>query len=243
MYKTAFWEMIDLNSTYNILVADDEKKILEIVDMYLSKEGYTVFKAKNGIEALDIFEKERIHLLILDLMMPEMSGEEVCIRIRQTSDVPIIMLTAKSEVDDKLQGLSIGADDYVTKPFSARELVGRVHAMLRRSYKDQNPLADYMIFNNGDLEVDIKKMIVKKSGCDVKFTTNEFKILKILLTNPGQIFSRDQILEKAFGFDFLGYDRTIDTHIKNMRQKIEDDPKNPKYIHTIYGVGYKFGGK
>ncbi|SKA98991.1 DNA-binding response regulator, OmpR family, contains REC and winged-helix (wHTH) domain [Caloramator quimbayensis] len=232
-----------MDNNYNILIADDEIKILEIVDLYLSKEGYTVYKAKNGEEALHIFENEKIDLVILDLMMPKLSGEEVCMKIRQTCDVPIIMLTAKSEVDDKLLGLSIGADDYVTKPFSARELVGRVHAMLRRSYKDKNPAADYFSFNDGDFEVDFRKMIVKKRGSEVKFTTNEFKILKVLLANPGQIFSRNQLVEKAFGFDYGGYDRTIDTHIKNIRQKIEDDQKNPKYIQTIYGIGYKFGGK
>lgn len=232
-----------MDNNYNILIADDEIKILEIVDLYLSKEGYTVYKAKDGQEALYIFENEKIDLLILDLMMPNLSGEEVCMKIRQSSDVPIIMLTAKSEVDDKLLGLSIGADDYVTKPFSARELVGRVHALLRRSYKEKNPSADYFSFNDGDLEVDFRKMIVKKKGFEIKFTANEFKILKVLLANPGQIFSRDQLVEKAFGFDYGGYDRTIDTHIKNIRQKIEDDQKKPKYIQTIYGVGYKFGGK
>lgn len=230
-------------NTYNILVADDERKIIGIVDLYLSKEGYSVFKADNGIEALDIFNNSKIDLLVLDLMMPKMSGEEVCMNIRQSSDVPIIMLTAKSEIDDKVQSLKIGADDYVTKPFSARELVERVNALIRRSYKGQNPAAGYMKFNNGDLEIDFKKMIVKKNNSNVNITPNEFKLLSALLTNPGQIFSREQLLEIAFGYDFYGYDRTIDTHIKNIRQKIEADPKNPKYIFTIYGLGYKFGGK
>lgn len=227
----------------SILVVDDEKKILEIVEAYLNKEGFRVFTAKDGEEALDIFKNNLIHVVVLDLMLPKLSGEEVCSRIRATSDVPIIMLTAKSDEEDKIQGLAIGADDYLTKPFSARELVGRVNALIRRSYRGERPLADYLIFNDGDLEVDIKKFEVRKKGETINLTPNEFKILNVLLTNPGQVFTRDQLLEKAFGIDFEGFDRTVDTHIKNIRHKIEDNPKDCKYIVSVYGVGYKFGGK
>ncbi|MTK10866.1 MAG: response regulator transcription factor [Clostridiaceae bacterium] len=225
-----------------ILVVDDEPKIVEVVEAYLKKEGFNVLTAEDGEKALKLFKNEVIHLVVLDLMLPKISGEEVCNRIRATSDVPIIMLTAKSEEDDKVEGLAIGADDYLTKPFSARELVGRVKALIRRSYRDSSPLADYLIFNNGDLEIDINKMKVKKGGQYVNLTTNEFKILLALLTNPGQIFSREQLVERAFGLDYVGFDRTIDSHIKNIRQKIEDNHREPKYIITVYGMGYKFVG-
>ncbi|HEY5562352.1 MAG TPA: response regulator transcription factor [Clostridiaceae bacterium] len=231
-----------MNDKIRILVVDDELKVLNVIEAYLIKQGFEVLTAKDGEEALSLFEKEQIHLIILDLMLPKISGEKVCSKIRATSSVPIIMLTAKMEEDNKIEGLAIGADDYITKPFSNRELVSRVKAIIRRTYRDTNPLAELMIINNGDLEIDIKKMVVKKHGKIVTLTTNEFKILIALLTNPGQIFSREQLVNKALGIDYDGFDRTIDTHIKNIRQKIEDDQKKPKYILSIYGVGYKFQG-
>ena len=231
-----------MNDMKRILVVDDEPKIVEVVDAYLRKEGFDVLTARDGEKALKLFKDEVIHLVVLDLMLPKISGEEICNKIRATSDVPIIMLTAKTEEEDKISGLAIGADDYLTKPFSARELVGRVKALIRRSYRDSTPLADYLIFNNGDLEVDINKMKVKKAGLYINLTTNEFKILVALLTNPGQVFSREQLVEKAFGIDYEGFDRTIDSHIKNIRQKIENNHKEPKYIITVYGMGYKFVG-
>lgn len=226
----------------NILVVEDEKNILEVIKTYLVKEGYSVITAEDGKNALNLFESEDIHLIILDLMLPKISGEEVCNIIRAKSDIPIIMLTAKVEEDDKVHGLSIGADDYVTKPFSPRELVGRVKALIRRSYRDSSPLAEILIFNNGDLEIDLNKRLVKKRGKKVYLTTKEFDILVSLLRNPGKVFTREQLIESAFGYDYDGFDRTIDTHIKNIRQKIEDNPKNPSYLITVYGLGYKFGG-
>ncbi|MBE6068017.1 MAG: response regulator transcription factor [Clostridium lundense] len=228
------------NDEFKILVVDDEQNILNVVKAYLEKDGFNVVTAMDGETALNIFNMETIHLIVLDLMLPKLSGEEVCSKIRAASTVPIIMLTAKADEDERIEGISIGADDYLTKPFSARELVARVRALLRRSYKDSLPLADVLNFNNADLEIDIKKMIIKKQGDVVSLTTNEFKILTILLANPETVFSREQLVEKAFGFDYEGYDRTIDTHIKNIRHKIEDNPKEPKYIITIYGMGYKF---
>lgn len=225
-----------------ILVVEDEKNISHVIKAYLEKEGFDVTIAIDGKDALDVFYKEEFHLIILDLMLPKLSGEEVCTTIRGISDIPIIMLTAKVEEDDKIEGLSIGADDYITKPFSPRELVSRVKALLRRSYKELSPLAEKLSFNNGNLKIDIDKMVVRKNGKNVHLTTNEFKILSALLTNPGQVFSREQLIEIAFGYDYDGFDRTVDTHIKNIRQKIEDDPKNPIYIITVYGAGYKFGG-
>lgn len=225
-----------------ILVVEDEKNILEVIEAYLLKEGFRVITAEDGEMALELFKTEKIHLIVLDLMLPKISGEEVCTTIRATSDIPIIMLTAKVDEDDKIEGLTIGADDYITKPFSPRELVSRVKALLRRSYRDSNPLAEKLVFNDGDLEVDIDKMIVRKKRENIYLTSNEFKILSSLLTRPGQVFSREQLIELAFGYDYDGFDRTIDTYIKNIRQKIEDNPKSPNYIITVYGVGYKFGG-
>lgn len=224
----------------NILIVEDEKNISDVIKAYLEKEGYNTFVAFDGKKALDIFEKEKIDLIILDLMLPIISGEEVCIRIRNTSQVPIIMLTAKSLEDDKIEGLSLGADDYVVKPFSARELVGRVKAIIRRSYR-VGPLAEKLIFKD-DLEIDINKQIVRKEDVLVDLTANEFKVLKVLVSNPQSVFSRNQLIEKAFGYEYEGFDRTIDTYIKNIRHKIENDPKNPQYILTIYGTGYKFEG-
>jgi DNA-binding response OmpR family regulator len=229
-----------MNTEFKILVVDDEKNIVDVVKAYLEKECFKVATASDGEEALKIFNKEDIHLIVLDLMLPKLTGEEVCSKIRAASSVPIIMLTAKAEEDEKIEGISIGADDYLTKPFSVRELIVRVRALLRRAYRDVTPMADILNFNNGDLEVDIKKMTVKKKGLDVNLTTKEFKVLTILLANPGQVFSREQLVEKAFGVDYEGFDRTVDTYIKNIRQKLEDNPKEPTYISTVYGMGYKF---
>lgn len=224
----------------NILVVEDEKNISNVIKVYLEQENFNVYLAYDGLKAIDLFEKENIHLIILDLMIPKLSGEEVCKKIRSISNVPIIMLTAKIEESDKIQGLSIGADDYVSKPFSPKELISRVKALLRRSYRDDTPLAEILSFNNGDLEVNIDKMLVLKNKVERDLTINEFKILLTLLSNPDQVLSRDQLIQSAFGHDYEGFDRTIDTHIKNIRQKIEDKPKSPQYIKTVYGAGYKF---
>lgn len=225
-----------------ILVVEDEKNISYVIKAYLEKEGYEVMIAKDGERALEFFRGEHFHLIVLDLMLPKLSGEEVCAHIRSVSDIPIIMLTAKATEENTIYGLSIGADDYITKPFSPRELVSRVKAILRRSYRDSHPLAEKLLFNNGELEIDLDKMVVKKNGENVPLTANEFKIFTTLVSSPGQIFTRGQLIQQAFGYDYEGFDRTIDTHIKNIRQKIEDKPRKPKYIQTVYGVGYKFGG-
>jgi DNA-binding response OmpR family regulator len=229
-----------MNKEFKILVVDDEKNIVDVVKAYLEKEGFQVVTASDGEAALNIFNKETIHLIVLDLMLPKISGEEVCGKVRAVSSVPIIMLTAKAEEDERIEGISIGADDYLVKPFSARELVVRVKALLRRAYREDTPMADVLTFKDGDLEVDIKKVVVRKKGSIVSLTTNEFKVLTVLISNPGQVFSREQLVDKAFGMDYEGFDRTIDTYVKNIRQKIEDNPKEPSYIITIYGMGYKF---
>lgn len=224
----------------NILVVEDEKNISDVIVAYLKKESFNVFLAYDGQKAMDLFKEEDIHLIILDLMLPKLSGEEVCKKIRSISNVPIIMLTAKIEEEDKIEGLSIGADDYVSKPFSPKELISRVKALLRRSYRDKSPLAEKLYLGNGDLEIEVDKMLVRKNKNEVNLTANEFKVLLSLVSSPNQVLSREQLIEVSFGYDYEGFDRTIDTHIKNIRQKIEDNPKSPKYIQTVYGIGYKF---
>lgn len=224
-----------------ILVIDDEINLLNVIKDYLLRESYEVFTATRGNEALKLFYEIEPDFVILDLMLPDISGEEICEQIRKKSNVPILMLTAKSSEDDKVTGLYIGADDYLTKPFSPRELVGRVRAILRRTKGTE--LTDILEFNNKDIYIDIPKRIVMKSGKKVNLTPNEFKILLKLVQNPHKVFSRSHLISSAFGYDFEGYDRTVDTHIKNLRQKIEDNVKDPKYIITVYGVGYKFEGE
>ncbi|AEF17161.1 two component transcriptional regulator, winged helix family [Thermoanaerobacterium xylanolyticum LX-11] len=223
-----------------ILAIDDEEKILDVIKAYLEKEGYTVLTETNGANALNTFKTVNPDLVILDLMLPGMSGEEICRKIRALSKVPILMLTAKVSEDDKVYGFTIGADDYLTKPFSPRELTMRVKAILRRT-KNDLPLNDIFMFNDGDLVIDTRSYEVKKKGRIVNLTPNEYKLLTVMVQNPNKVFTRSELIEKAFGYDFDGFDRTIDAHIKNLRQKIEDDPKNPTYIKTVYGAGYKFG--
>nr|WP_311062439.1 response regulator transcription factor [Thermoanaerobacterium sp. CMT5567-10] len=223
-----------------ILAIDDEEKILDVIKAYLEREGYSVFTETNGANAINAFKRLTPDLVILDLMLPGLSGEEICSKIRAVSKVPILMLTAKVGEDDKVYVFSIGADDYLTKPFSPRELTMRVKAILRRT-KDDMALNDIFSFNDGDLVIDTRSYEVKKSGKIVNLTPNEYKLLTVMAQNPNKVFTRGELIEKVMGYDFEGFDRTIDAHIKNLRQKIEDDPKNPVYIKTVYGAGYKFG--
>lgn len=231
------------NQLKKVLVVDDELKIVEVVKSFLESKGFTVFFAENGKEALDLFDRENIAIIILDLMLPDMTGEEICMIIRKKSRVPIIMLTAKVEESDMLKGLNIGADDYITKPFSLKALHARIEAVLRRSSTDLIPLYNKTSFNNEDLEVDFESHIIKKNQIEVNLTPNEFKILAALIKFPNKVFTREDLINVALGDEFEGYDRAVDSHIKNIRQKIENDPKNPAYILTIYGIGYKFGGE
>lgn len=230
------------NIPQKILVVDDEAKIVEVVRSYLENSGYTVYEAYSGKEALDKFDKENPALVILDLMLPDITGEEICKILRKKSRVPIIMLTAKVEEEDILKGLNIGADDYITKPFSPRQLVARVEAVLRRANDALISLSRIISFNNGDLVIDTLKYEVKKCEEVVNLTPNEYKLLLTMAKYPYKAFTRDELICMAFGEDFDGYDRTIDTHIKNIRQKIESDPKNPEYILTVHGIGYRFVG-
>jgi|GEM_PF-9161 len=226
-----------------ILVVDDEAKIVEVVKSYLENRGYAVYEAYSGREALEKFGRLNPSLIVLDLMLPDISGEEVCRTLRKKSRVPIIMLTAKVEEEDILQGLNIGADDYVTKPFSPRQLVARVEAVLRRACDALIPLSSVLSFNDGELVIDTLKYEVKRDGKTVSLTPNEYKLLMTLAKYPDKTFTREELISIGLGEDFCGYDRTIDTHIKNIRQKIEPDPRNPKYILTVHGVGYRFGGE
>lgn len=226
----------------NILVVDDEPKILEVISALLESKGFHVFPAESGGKALEIFDRENITLVVLDLMLPDISGEEVCRAIRRKSRVPVLMLTAKAEENDLLYGLEIGADDYITKPFSLKELYARMEAILRRTQNDLMPLNVRNSFHNGDFIVDFEKNFFQKSGHTVSLTPNEIKILSALIKYPGKVFTREELIGIAFGSEFEGYDRAIDSHVKNLRQKIEDDPKKPVYVLTVHGLGYKFGG-
>ena len=225
-----------------LLVADDEEMIREAVASYLESQGYQVFRAENGEEALNILKREPISLVILDLMLPDLPGEEVCVRIRKQSRVPIIMLTAKNVEYDMIHGLDLGADDYITKPFSLKNLSARVQAVLRRSTEDLVPLARQFSWNQGDLVIDYDRKEVRKKGEPVALTAIEWKLLAASTKYPQKIFTRENLIELVFGLDFSGYDRVIDTHIKNLRKKIEDDSKQPVYLCTVHGMGYKFGG-
>ena len=225
-----------------ILIVDDEENILEIVEAYLVAKNYQVFRAMDGEEALRKAETIRPDLIVLDLMLPDISGLEVCRRIRKSSSVPVIMLTARTTEQDILSGLQIGADHYMTKPFSPKELVARVQTVLRRSHPE--PQEVKWSFEGGLLEIYPDNKQVFKKGVEVGLTPTEYRLLTLLASHPQQIFPRQQLLQVVKGLDFDGTDRVIDAHIKNLRQKIEDDDtRTPYYILTIYGEGYRFGGQ
>ena len=224
----------------NILIVDDEKTIVDVVEVYLLNAGYNVSKAYDGKEALDKFYNENIDLIILDLMLPDISGEEICRTVKNKSNVPIIMLTAKIDEDNILEGFSLGADDYVVKPFSVKQLVARVSAVLRRGKENSSSI---LSFNDKDLIINNDTYEVKKSGRAVALTPSEYKILSILSENKRKVFTRDELLNNVMGNDYDAFDRIIDSHIKNLRAKIEDNSKKPVYILTVYGIGYKFGGE
>lgn len=224
---------------FKILIIEDEKNISEIVAKYLEKEGYTTLIANDGIEGLALFRDSNPDLVISDVMMPTIDGFEVLREIRLISDVPVIMLTAKQEEVDRLKGFENGADDYVTKPFSPKELVRRVMVMLKRTYK---AIEDKQVLIEGELKLDLNKQKLYKNEDEIAITSKEFQIIYAFFKNPRQILSREQLIELAFSNGFDGFDRTIDAHVKKIRHKIEEDTKNPKYLKTKYGAGYIFGG-
>lgn len=225
----------------NILVVDDEVLVTEFLQAYLEKSGYSVFTAHTGKGALEIYRSNTIALVILDLMLPDITGEEVCRIIRSTARTPIIMLTAKVQESEILEGLQVGADDYLLKPFSPRIVVAKVGAVLRRFECDE--LASLPVsYNNGRLTIDFQSCLVKKDGEPVSLTPTQYKLLSTMAKAPNRIFTRDQLICYALEDEFDGFDRSIDTYIKGLRAKIETDRKNPEYIVTVYGIGYRFQG-
>lgn len=223
---------------YNILVVEDQEEIRSIVEKYLGKEGYVVYAAKDGFEALNIFNSGIIHLVLLDVMMPGIDGFEVLKEIRSISEVPVIMLTAKQEEVDRLKGFGEGADDYVVKPFSVKELMMRVKRLIKRVYNE----SDEIVYRCGELSLHTGGMKLFKGNTEISVTSAEYSLLLVMFKNKGQVLSREQLIELAYGNDYEGYDRNVDSYIKRIRQKIERDPKNPELLVTKYGAGYMFGG-
>jgi len=223
---------------HKILIVDDDEKTVDLVKLYLEKDGYRVLTAYDGLEALELARQKQPDLIVLDLMLPGVDGLDVCRILRAESKVPIIMLTAKTTEKDKLIGLDLGADDYVTKPFSPRELLARVRAVLRRVGEEEHKGPSEVRF--GDLLVDFVRHEVQMRGKPVHLTPTEFKLLEVLIKEPWRAFSRLELLDRVFGYDFEGFERTIDAHVMNLRKKIERDPSQPTYVKTVYGVGYKF---
>ncbi|MDR1902996.1 MAG: response regulator transcription factor [Treponema sp.] len=228
-----------MNDKPLVLIIDDEEKILELIISYLEKNNYRGLCAKNGKEGIELFQKNPVSLILLDLMLPDFSGEDICRKVRTVSDIPIIMITAKIDEESIIRGLNIGADDYVTKPFSPRQLMARVQAALRRTGKKTSE----GILSYGDLTAYTEQRRICRGGEELVLTRDEYNILTLLMARPSKIFTRDEIIEGVKGEDYDGFDRSIDTHIKNLRQKIGDDPRTPKYIATVYGMGYRLAGE
>jgi len=220
-----------------ILVVDDDKKIVELVALYLKKDGYQVLAAYDGQQAIELAHRKRPDLIVLDLMLPQASGLDVCRILRAESRVPIIMLTGRSTDDDKLHGLDLGADDYMTKPFNPRELLARIRAVLRRTAGEQEPSPSEVRF--GEMVMDFVRHEVRANGQVVNLTPTEFRLLETLVSEPGRAFSRLELLEQVFGYDYEGLERTIDVHIMNLRKKIEPEPSRPRYVVTVPGLGYR----
>lgn len=225
-----------------ILVVDDEEPILELLRFNLEKEGYQVCVAKDGQEALECVEKELPNLLVLDVMLPGMDGLEVCRILRlnpRFQQIPIIMLTAKGEEIDTVLGLELGADDYMTKPFSPRELLARIKARLRRLNSTEEAVAQII---RGDLRIDVTGFRVLVRGEETELTPKEFELLRVFATHPGKVYSRDELLDRIWGYEYDGDTRTVDVHVRHLRLKVEKDPSNPEYIETLRGIGYRFKG-
>jgi DNA-binding response OmpR family regulator len=225
---------------YSVLIVDDDVKLVKLLQTYFAKEGYITYTANDGLDALQVVRERHPDIMVLDLMLPGLDGLDVCRKIRKDNDIPIIMLTARDEESDRLVGLEIGADDYVTKPFSPKELVARAKAILRRANKEVVRSESIKV---GMLIIDLERHQITNSGQIVDVTPTEFKIVELLAGNVGKVYSRLQIVEQIQGYSFEGYERTIDAHIKNLRRKIEINSKEPQYIQTVYGIGYKFAGE
>lgn len=221
-----------------VLVVEDDRKTVDLIRIYLERDGYRVLSAYDGKKALELARNAHPGLIILDLMLPQVDGLDICRILREESSVPIIMLTAKTTEEDKLAGLELGADDYITKPFSPRELVARVRTVLRRASSpgDNGPAE----LEFGELVIDFVRYQARLAGLAVHLTPKEFSLLSTLSRQPGRVFTRLELLEQVFGFDYQGFERTVDVHVMNLRKKIERDPAHPRYVQTVYGIGYKF---
>jgi DNA-binding response OmpR family regulator len=224
--------------TERILVVEDEKMVAEVVERYLKRDGYEVSVVHDGIKAWEAFERAVPDLVVLDLMLPRMDGMEICRRIRSVGDTPIIMLTARAEELDKLLGLGLGADDYVTKPFSPRELVARVKSVLRRAARTLATSADVVRY--GELRIDRRGRLVENGGRRVELTAREFDLLHYLASHPGQVFSREQLMDAVWDYTYAGDAETVTVHMRRLRTKVETDPSRPRFLKTVWGVGYKF---
>ncbi|MBF8268119.1 MAG: family transcriptional regulator [Dehalococcoidia bacterium] len=223
-----------------VLIVEDDPNTVELVRLYLSRDGHKVLAASEGFEGLRLAREARPDLVILDLMLPGLDGMEVCRILRKESDVPIVMLTARVEEEDRLAGLDLGADDYVTKPFSPRELAARIRAVLRRTATgavERGPA----LLQHGNITANLRLRSVRVGATPVRLTPIEFRLLVLLMREPGRTFTREEIMDRALGDDFDGFDRAVDAHVSNLRRKLGEDPQRPRYIHTIYGVGYRFG--
>ena len=228
---------LDNMAATKILIADDDENISELVRLYVTKEGFTAITANNGVKALELFRSESPSIIILDIMMPEMDGWQVCREIRKTSNVPIIMLTAKGETFDKVLGLELGADDYMVKPFETKELVARIKAVLRRTDAKEQKADKEIVFPK--LEINLSNYELKIDGKITEIPPKELELLYFLASNPNRVFTREQLLEEVWGFDYFGDSRTVDVHIKRLREKLEDVEANWQ-LKTVWGVGYKF---
>ncbi|MFD0824712.1 response regulator transcription factor [Neobacillus sp. M.A.Huq-85] len=234
-------------SQETILIIDDEKEIRDLIGIYLTNEGYNVLKAADGIEGLEYLEKETVHLVVLDIMMPRLDGIQACMKIRDSRNVPIIMLSAKSQDMDKIMGLTTGADDYVTKPFQPLELVARIKSQLRRylrlnqtdGNRQINQTGQMDVISIDELTINISTHEVTAEGREVKLTPREFAILELLARNPGVVFSTEKIYEQVWNESFYESENTVMVHIRNLREKLENNPRTPRYIKTVWGVGYK----
>lgn len=222
-----------------IVIVDDDPSVQEVIRAYLERDGFRVHVAGTAAEGLTLCERVKPALVVLDLMLPDRSGEDVCREIRERSDVPILMLTAKAAEEERVTGLAIGADDYLTKPFSPRELVGRIRAILRRTQGGEQPLVEVLAFDGGALEIDTVRHEVRRDGRPVDLTPNEYKLLVTLARYPGRAYSRLELVGHVQGYDYDGDERTIDAHVKNLRKKIEPDPRRPRYVETVFGMGYR----
>ena len=226
----------------NILVCDDDKEIVEAIEIYLQQEGYNILKAYDGEQALAMLKENEVHLLIIDVMMPKLDGIRATLKIREESSIPIIILSAKSEDSDKILGLNIGADDYITKPFNILEVKARIKAILRRSGKKAEPVKPVNIMEINGMKVELDSRRVFVHGKELNLTAKEFDLLELLMAHPNKVYSRNELLDTIWGSTYPGDARTVDVHVRRLREKIEDNPGEPVYIHTKWGVGYYFKG-